>query len=716
MAPAVVTRDRAAIAGLALSLTGWALALATLALVLIDLDSRPWWQLPGLTADQTYALRLTITLIGVGTLSTVAGLVVRRQPRNAFGWALAAGAMVGAISVFTQQYAIHGLQVAPSSLPFAEAAARLQVFTPNLAPALYMVAVVLFLDGKLLSRSWGVLVTAIVVVMGLDALRQLDAPMPLWFGPGQGQSVPVTGPPELWVIGRGLVWSERWLFYGGYALLGGIAVAVVMRLRAARGETRLQLRWFTYAITLAVVVLVVSRIGNIPQLAAYLGDKPAGALRDWGQVVSDLFIGILVPASIGIAILRYRLYDIDVVISRTIVYGGLAAFVTIMYGLVVAGVGGVLGQSVGLGPVATIVAIAVIALLLEPVRARLHTLANIAIYGKRANPYAVLSRFARDVSTAASAEVLMPRMATLVRDAIQGARVELWVRVGDRLRLAAADPAGVAQAQDVDTIAQLEARSADDSVVPVFLEGEGLGALVVRASRGHQLSHAERGLLADLASQAGLVFGRFRLLEELRESRARLVAAQDEERRRIERNLHDGAQQRFVNAMLSVGMAQALEGKGEDPAALLAEASKEMQAGLIELRALARGVHPPLLTDEGLPAAIASLADRSPILTSVRVTPDRRYAEPIEATAYFVVAEALANAAKHSKASNIDIRVDEVGGRLRIEVRDDGVGGVDTKRGSGIVGLRDRATAIGGRLEVQSDDRGTLVRAELPCG
>jgi signal transduction histidine kinase len=242
-----------------------------------------------------------------------------------------------------------------------------------------------------------------------------------------------------------------------------------------------------------------------------------------------------------------------------------------------------------------------------------------------------------------------------------------------------------------------------------------LGALaVVKPRQG--LNATEQRLVADVASQAGLVFSRFRLFEELRESRSRIVAAQDVERRRIERDLHDGAQQRFVNALLALGMVKATNPGQPLSTELIEQASREVQAGLSELRALARGLHPPLLTESGLPAAVTSLADRSPIVTSVNASTDRRYSEPVEVTAYFVIAEALANAAKHSRASAIQVRIDEVSGRLHVEVRDDGIGGAALGHGSGLVGLKDRTSAIGGTLSVESaSGHGTIVHAELPC-
>jgi len=253
-------------------------------------------------------------------------------------------------------------------------------------------------------------------------------------------------------------------------------------------------------------------------------------------------------------------------------------------------------------------------------------------------------------------------------------------------------------------------------MAPVLRNGELLGALVVVKPRGEQLNSVERRLFDDLASQAGVVFERFRLVQELRESRARIVAAQEAERRRIERNLHDGAQQRFANALLSLGMAQAAVSQTEAASQLVQEASREAKAGLGELRDLARGLNPPMLAEAGLAAAVRALSVRSSLVTTVTVRCDRRYPDPIESAAYYVVTESLANAVKHSGARTVEITIGESNSHLEVEVVDDGVGGADAGRGSGILGLRDRAAAVGGTLTVDSPaDGGTRVRAELPC-
>jgi signal transduction histidine kinase len=308
----------------------------------------------------------------------------------------------------------------------------------------------------------------------------------------------------------------------------------------------------------------------------------------------------------------------------------------------------------------------------------------------------------------------------LLRQGTAAFTTEVWAKVGDRLQLAASSPASsTVPPPAVLQPSEIGARFSPETawVEPVYQDGQLLGALVVVKPRGEELNAVERRLFRDLASQAGLVLVRFRLVQELRESRARIVASQDTERRRIERDLHDGAQQRFVNALLALGMARADGDHRGDQGELLAEASREVQAGLSELRSLARGLQPPLLSESGIVAATTALADSATISTTVTAEqPGRRYPPGIETAAYFVVAEAMTNAMKHSRAGAIGIAIKETSDRLCIEVRDDGVGGVDVSRGTGIIGLQDRVAAVGGHLIVESPpEGGTVIRAELPC-
>jgi signal transduction histidine kinase len=203
--------------------------------------------------------------------------------------------------------------------------------------------------------------------------------------------------------------------------------------------------------------------------------------------------------------------------------------------------------------------------------------------------------------------------------------------------------------------------------------------------------------------------------EELRRSRARIVEAGDQERRRLERNLHDGAQQRLVSLSLSLRLARAKLRKDSDAAdQLLTGASDELSRALEELRELARGIHPAVLSDRGLAPALETLAARSPVPVEI-YAPAERLPESVEAAAYYVVSEALANVVKYAQASNAAVRVEPLNGTLRVEVTDDGVGGADATRGTGLRGLADRVSALDGRLEVESPPgEGTRVRAEIP--
>ena len=239
---------------------------------------------------------------------------------------------------------------------------------------------------------------------------------------------------------------------------------------------------------------------------------------------------------------------------------------------------------------------------------------------------------------------------------------------------------------------------------PALAEDPGLVAAVSAAVR---LAVENERLTAEVEAQ----------LHEVRASRARIVAAGDAERRRVERDLHDGAQQRIVAMTLALRLAQAKLGAQTDPAVResLDQASAEARAALAELRELARGIHPQILTEAGLAAAVETLAAKAPVPVTVDIDPARRWTPEVESTAYFVVSEALANVAKYAHATCARVSAPIVGSTLRVEVADDGVGGADGGRGSGIRGLQDRVAALGGRLSIESPrGQGTRVIAEIP--
>jgi PAS domain S-box-containing protein len=250
---------------------------------------------------------------------------------------------------------------------------------------------------------------------------------------------------------------------------------------------------------------------------------------------------------------------------------------------------------------------------------------------------------------------------------------------------------------------------------PVTLGSGVWGAVIVSSVNPEPFPEGAEQRIADFAELAGQALANARAREELAASRARIVEAGDAERRRLERNLHDGAQQRLV--ALSLNLRLAARSCGDDPEAVAAfeRAGEELAQALEELRELARGIHPAVLSDRGLEPAIEALAARTPLPVRIDVGLGGRLPEPVEAAAYYVVAEAITNAAKHAQAAEVRVRIDRDNGLARIEVADDGVGGADTGSGSGLRGLADRVEALGGHLRIDSPaGEGTTVRAEIP--
>jgi len=251
----------------------------------------------------------------------------------------------------------------------------------------------------------------------------------------------------------------------------------------------------------------------------------------------------------------------------------------------------------------------------------------------------------------------------------------------------------------------------------VEMDGAPVAALIHDAA-------LDAGLVRAAGAAAGLAIANERLraevhaqLAEVRASRQRIVEAGDRERRRVERNLHDGAQQRLMTLSLALGMLRDQPAAGPALRAGLADACAELKQATAELRELARGIHPAILTEEGLPPAVDSLADRSTVPVRVKSDLTARLPGPVEATAYFVICESLANVAKHARASGVHVTITTRDGFLRLEVGDDGIGGADPGSGSGLRGLQDRVSAAGGTLQVQSPPGGgTHVLAEIPAG
>jgi signal transduction histidine kinase len=366
--------------------------------------------------------------------------------------------------------------------------------------------------------------------------------------------------------------------------------------------------------------------------------------------------------------------------------------------------------------VVTAVAIAVA---FQPIRERVTHLANRIVDGKRATPYEVLSEFSSRVTTEYASEDVLPRMAQVLANGTGATSARVWLRIGEQLHPAASWPSN----GDLPSIHVEDgvrgAFSVGEEAVEVRQQGELLGALSVTMPPNDPMNPSKERLVRDLAAQAGLVLRNVRLIEELRASRRRIVTAQDERAKRLERNIHDGAQQQLVALGVQLGLARRLAERDAPEMAQTFERFQTQTTDALEnLRDLARGIYPPLLADQGLVAALDAQARKATIPVDVHGEGIGRYDQEIEAAVYFCVLEALQNVTKYARASGATVRLSDTDGRIGFAVTDDGAG-FDPDRtplGTGLQGMKDRLEALGGSLTVTSSvGGGSTVGGSIPA-
>jgi signal transduction histidine kinase len=346
--------------------------------------------------------------------------------------------------------------------------------------------------------------------------------------------------------------------------------------------------------------------------------------------------------------------------------------------------------------------------LFQPARERARRLADRVVYGRRATPYEVLSEFSERMGDVFATEDVLPRMAAIVGRGTGATDSAILLEIDGSMREVARWSADAPDAPG-------EGHRFD-----VRHRGDLLGAIAVRMPASDPMDPSKEKLVRDLAAQAGLVLRNVRLIEELRASRQRVIAAQDEERRRLERNLHDGAQQQLVALAVQLRLAGQMVGTDPDKER---EILHRLQAGaneaLEELRDLARGIYPPLLADKGLGAALQAQARRAPVPIAVDADGVGRFPQEVESALYFCTLEALNNIAKYARATTASIRLRRDDGHLRVEIADDGVGfdPAAARDGTGLRGMADRLDAVGGRLDVRSaPGDGTTITAIVALG
>lgn len=638
-----------------------------------------------------------VPLLAVVCYAVIGGLIAWRQPKNASGWLLI---LIGLGLVLTMcAEAASTFVLLDDRIVLASWALWLNswLLVATVWPGIVLYLLV-FPTGVPPSRRWRPFVIGLIVLSVAGVLVRMVQP---W--EEERLTNPVTVPALASVAD--VLFVAISLLFAAAAVI--VVVSVVRRFRCAPFAERQQLRWLAVVAVLSATLLVIAVAAGALGLDR-IGD-PIGV-----AFLLCLVVGL--PASAAVALLKHHLYGIEVVANCSIVYGSLAAIITSIYAVIVAGVGAVVGRGDRSNVFAAVAATAVAAVVFQPARRRAQILADRLIYGDRASPYELLATFSQRLDDASLHEVL-PRMTALVAEGTGAERVRIWLRNGTELRAVSAWPSdGV-----LPTPTRLddgELPGLDDPAFAVRHGGDLLGAITVGMPPQEPMTPATERLLVDLSAQAGLVLRNVALVEELQRSRQRLVTSQDEARRRLERDLHDGAQQRLVTLSLDLRMARERAGaSGDDELTTrLDAAEQELSQSLAELRELARGIHPAILTQNGVGAALRSLAERSAVPVELRSVPEGRYSPEVEATAYFIVSEALANVAKHAEASRAWVAVDDGGDRLAIVVRDDGIGGAAMNRGSGLRGLADRVEAVGGRIDVRSEPgAGSIVHAEIPC-
>jgi signal transduction histidine kinase len=620
------------------------------------------------------------------TFASVGLIVATRVPENRIGLIFCVTGLANSAQLLSWQYADVGLN-ASYHLPAESAAAVFNTMIGEATAGLLALSLLLFPDGRLPSRRWWPALVTLLAGMALLVLAGTLTP-----GRFDQPFAKVSNP--LGVAGaRGAMDAADlagWLLV--FAGLVSGAAAMVVRLRRTRGVERQQLK-----LVLAVGAVVATASALL--MATWL-IWPTGHLQLRIAVLGLCFAAF--PVAAGIAILRYRLYDVDIVLNQGLVYGVVTVVLAAAFAATTVLLGTALGRGSGW---ATAGATLVVAVAFRPLRARVQDAVDRRFSRAR---YDALHRMADFLESLRAGRAAPEEVEYLLRELVADPRLELLFYLPESELY-------------VDARGTPVAPEADDGRerIPIERLGQPIGIVVHNPA-----PHEQTGLLRRVVEAGGLAIEIARLRVELRRqlaeveaSRARIVAAGNEERRRIERDLHDGAQQRLVSIGLALRHAQHELGTSmpERASETLDGAVAEVALAIDELRELARGL-PPSQLDAGLAPAFRELARRAPVPVQVDACSDR-FDRGVEAAAYFVGCEGLTNAVKHSGATRIALTAARRNGRLVISVADDGVGGAAAVDGSGLRGLSDRVAALGGTLRIESDrGAGTTLVAELPCG
>lgn len=627
--------------------------------------------------------------------AAVGALIVTQQPGNRIGWLMMATGFGFAIGTFTTSYPVISPVTHRPLRPGASFIAWIEswVWMPYWATLLFLF--LLFPTGRLPSARWKSVAWVGLAALAADGLLSAVQRGPIL-------NVHLDNPLGIVSLPHVILVAVNLCAWGA---LAAAVVSLALRFRTARGEVRQQLKWFAFGSGVAIALNIAADIVGYNSIA--------------GMCAVASVPGV--PIAVGIAILRYRLFAIDVILSRTLVYGALTAFVIGTYILIV----GYLGTLVPVarGAALSVLASGVVAVLFLPLHGRLRREVNRLIYGDRDEPYVVLAQFGQRMQSALTGDDLLPAIVETIGRALKLPYVSLLLGDGN---------AGMPNAE-YRTGRPVESRTEDSGTsqivsLPVLVHDTKVGDLRIALRAGErELSDADRRLLHELTRQVGIAVQAARLTndlqtltQDLQQSRERLVSAREEERRRLRRDLHDGLGPALASGSFKVEAARNLLRRDPERAdALLAGVADGLQETIEDIRRLVYDLRPPALDQLGLVEGLRQYAGQLDGRTRIVVDASDDVATlpaAVEVAAYRIGLEAMANVLHHAEARHCEVRLGIEGAALVVEVSDDGRGlPADVRNGVGLRSMHERAGELGGVCDIAPrPEGGTVVRARLP--
>jgi len=628
----------------------------------------------------------TLPYLGVNVVLALIGvLLTTRRPEHPISWVLAISAFWGTVGGLCYAYAVEALVADPGSLPGGLVAAGLDNWWWLPGLALPLSALLLLMpDGHLASGRWWPVPAAVVVGTVLGSVAISTSPT---FD--LGTATPIENP--LARVGGSAVVIVG--IVGVILVIVGLVaslVGFVVRYRSSDGDERQQLRWVGVSLGLAVPLFVV------------------GALL-WGVVPGAELLPELaflaLPAGIAVAILKYRLYEIDLVVNRALVYGVLTVCVVGSYVAVVGLVGATLSRGGDL--VVSLVVTGVVAVCFQPLRERVQRFVNRLMYGERDDPYTAIAGLGRTLASSLQLDAVLSNVVETIGQTLALQYVGLALAGGDASR-------------EAEAAAEYGIPGTDLLAFPLVHQGIAVGELRLAPRAGERLRERDHRLILDLSPQVAAAVHAVGLSRELQLARQHIVELREEERRRIRRDLHDGLGPALAGLTFTLEAVRNLTGSDLQRAdELLVSATGQVQTMIGDVRRLIYGLRPPTLDQLGLAASLRGLAvQESSSETSVTI--DAPSAMPplpaaVEVAAYWIAQEALTNVKRHAHASTCNVRVAVEPTLLRLEIADDGGGLSRGSAGIGLHTMKERAAEIGGTCEIGSRaGGGTLVTASLP--